>query len=288
MNKLSFCLSALMIAGFCNLSNGADIYVIARISNSSAPFNEYQFGKFDLDAPDTSGGAGNYVYAYNAIGTKGTTGMKNLAYDTTNATMYLSYASNEYRTIDTSGTVSGSSLGTTASLFGMAFEPSGELYGAAMTSMYELNTSTGATLATNTLSSMVYSSYGGNMTWMGGNYYFANEINQTLVNLGSTGTYTAVGSFTGTGYSTSGGHALFMHENQMYLLNGTNLFSVDSATAAVTKLGSITGIGGTNPAKGFAGAVSFTPVPEPSTYAMCLAGMTLLVLATRWKRVAAV
>jgi hypothetical protein len=287
MNKQCFLLSAALLAGFCNLLNGADIYVLARIANTSSPFNEFQFGKFDLDNPNTSGGSGNYVYSYSAIGTKGTTALKNLAFNPTNSTMYLSYGTNEYRTIDTSGTLSASSLGTTASLFGMAFNESGELYGAHTTNMYDMNPATGATLSTATLTTMAYSSYGGNMTWMSGSYYFANEYNKSLVILGTNGSYTSVGKFVDTDYTSSAGHALFMHENQMYLLNGLNLFSVNAATAALTKLGSITGIGGTGISKGFSGAISFTPVPEPSTYAMGLAGMTLIALGARRKRVTA-
>ncbi|MBI1324232.1 PEP-CTERM sorting domain-containing protein [bacterium] len=255
----------------------ADIYAIARESYNTGATNRYQFGNFDIDNPDTSGGSGNYVYTFNPLVPKNPTAMQSMTFNTTNSTMYLIYDFSQYRSIDTAGTLSGD-LGATESVgYGMSFDDSGVLYGTDMSNMLNLNASTGATLSSSPISpGFVYSSFGGNMAWQGGNYYFADEFGHKLVTIGTNGLVTTIGAFTGTGYDNTKAHVLFLHLNQMYMLNGLNLFTVDLSNGALSKLGSITGVEGDNPSQGFSGATSLTPVPEPSTYALGAIGAGVL------------
>lgn len=197
------------------------------------------------------------------IGSEDGTSLASLAFNPTDATIYTIYNFDSYRSIDTFGTLS-VSLGTAAQVgAGMSFSGAGELYGTDMTDMVQMNPATGATMSSSTLTGPVYSSFGGNMAWMAGQYYFADENTQSLVTISTTGTVTTVGTFAGTGYDVNGGQVLFSHLDQMYLLSGLNLLSVDITNGAVSKLGTVSGVAGDNPSPGFSGATSLSaPVPE--------------------------
>jgi len=52
----------------------------------------------------------------------------------------------------------------------------------------------------------------------------------------------------------------------------------------LTKLGSVTGVLGDNPSQGFSGAVSPTPVPEPSTIVLAIAAGVLALASRRFGR----
>ncbi len=263
----------------------ADIYAIARRSYSNSPFFAYLFGRFDIDNPDTSGGAGNYVYNFSFLGPESTTAISNLAFDTTSSTMYLVYSFAQYRSISGIGILSGD-LGATDSTYGMTYDDSGNLIGTDLANLLQLNPANGATTASATLSpaGSIYSSFGGNMAWASNTIYYANEADYNLVTLGIDGTVTTVGAFSGTGYDNTQAHVLFMHSNQMYMLNGLNLYTLNLATAALTKLGSITNVGGNQPSPGFAGAISMTPVPEPSTFVLAAAAGCVAAIGHRLRR----
>lgn len=264
----------------------ADIYAIARLSYNSSPFNRYQYGSINVDTPNTSGGAGNFVYTFSPIGAESSTALANLAMNTTNSTMYVINAFNTYRTIDIAGNLS-ASLGTTSASGGMTFDNSGNVYSlnSSSNAMLNLNPATGATVSSSSTSGgSLYSSFGGNMAWAGGQYYFANQNGYNLVTIGTTGQITTIGAFSGTGYLGSSANNLFMHLNQMYMLNGLNLYTVNLSNGVLTKLGSVTGVLGDNPSQGFSGAVSPTPVPEPSTIVLAIAAGVLALASRRFGR----
>jgi len=257
---------------------GVEVFVIAREEFNNAPYNGYQFGRFDIDTPNTSGGTGNYVYSFVPIGTQSTNNMQNLAWNPTNSTMYLVYDDNttiEYRSITATGTMSGN-LGVTPARGGLSFDNVGNLYGVDgefQASMIQLNATTGAQITASVTSSTIYSSFAGNMAWLGGQYYFANENDYNLVTIGTNGAVTTKGAFSGTGYDNNKAHALFRKDSQLYMLNGLNLYTVNVTNGALTKLGSISGVGGDAPSNGFAGAV----VPEPSAIVMALMAFVVAV-----------
>lgn len=259
-------------------ASGVEVYVIARESYNVAPYNRYQFGRFDIDSPNTSGGAGNYVYPFVSIGTNSSQGMMNLAFNPTNATMYLTYDDTvniQYRSITKTGTMS-ANLGISPAQWGMSFDNSGNLYGTegyGPSTMMKLNASTGVMISSNSTTSSLYSSYAGNMAWFSGQYYFANEDTYQLVTIGTNGTVTSKGAFAGTGYDNNLGHTLFAKDAQLYMLNGLNLYTVNVTNGALGKLGSISGVAGDTPSNGFAGAV----VPEPSSLVMAVAACFMAV-----------
>lgn len=277
--------SLAVLLSLVSTAHCVEIYAIARRSYSNPPFNAYQFGRFDIDNPNTSGGVGNYVYTFSFLGAESSAGMSNLAFNTTNSTMNLVYDSTQYRSISGIGILS-ADLGTTASGYGMTYDNSGNLRGTDLTSLLQLNPSNGATTASATLSpaGSIYSSYGGNMAWASNTIYYANEADYSLATLGIDGTVTTVGAFSGTGYDNTQAHVLFLHLNQMYMLNGLNLYTLNLATAALTKLGSITNVGGNQPSPGFAGAISITPVPEPSTFVLAIAAGCVAALCRKRRR----
>lgn len=156
----------------------------------------------------------------------------------------------------------------------MAFDNSGNVYSlnGPLTSMTNSNPATGATVSSASISgASLYSSFGGNMAWAGGQYDFANQsTSYSLETIGTDGQVTTIGAFSGTGYIGTSANTLFMHLNQMYMINDLNLYSLNLSNGALTKLGSISGVVGDNPSQGFSGAVSLTPVPEPSTIVLAI------------------
>lgn len=278
-------LLSLALIPFCvAVLEAADIFAIARQSYNSSPFIHYQYGWFDIDTPDTSGGAGNYVYTFTPVGALGSS-LANLAFNPTNSTMYVVSNFNEYRSIDTSGTMS-ANLGTISANGGMAFDLAGNLHSlnGSYNLMLNLNPATGATISSATLSTTIYSSFGGNMAWQGGQYYFADEITKSLVTVAPNGQITTQGAFAGTGYVGNKSHVLFTHLNHMYIVNGLNMFTVDETNGALTMLGTISGVVGGNPSPGFSGATSLTPVPEPSSFAMAFAASGVAFAPRYWRR----
>jgi len=279
--RLAVILSILAILVLPCTASASLVYAVARISNSSPPFNQYQFGSFDINNPNTSGGVGNYTYQFTSLGSVSSTNLNNLAYNPTNSTIYVDSNASDFRSIDTAGNLSASSLGTTPSKFGAAFDSAGNFRGAHNTSWYTLNPATGASTGTATLTPAVYSSSGGNLAFNpgDGSYYFSHAGGPAAIKLlaiDSAGNTTDRGAFSGTGYDWSKYQPLFMHLGQLYMLNENRLYTVNSSNANLTLMGTITNLP-TNFANGFTGAVSMTPaaagggtVPEPSTLAVVM------------------
>ena len=262
------------------------IYAIARLSFVDEPYYSYQFGVFDLGSP--IGSPGSYTYAWTSLGSSSVTPLANLALNPVTSQMYLQYNFTEYRTISTGGVIGASSLGSMDTLFGMAFDSSGNLYGTDGSAWLTLNPSTGATTSSTAISG-VYSQFGGAMAYASdGDFYFAESgPPDSLFNITAGGVDTEVGDFSGTNYNDAGWSAMFSSGVNSYLLNENRLYQVNLSNASLSLLGTITGL----PAEfslGFSGAVGIasapTPaVPEPGTWAAAalLAGGAAFM---RWRK----
>lgn len=290
--RLALILSVLATLLLPCTASASLIYAMARISNSSSPFNQWQFGSFDINNPNTSGGVGNYTYQFTSLGSVTSTNLNNLAYNPTNSTIYVDAAGGDFRSIDTAGNLSASSLGTTPAKFGAAFDSAGNFRGAHSANWYTLNPATGASTGTTTLTPSVYSPSGGNLTFNPGDglYYYSHASGPSatkLLAIDSAGSTTDRGAFSGTGYDWTKYQPLFTHLGQLYMLNANRLYTVNSSNANLTLVGTITNLP-VNFANGFTGAVSMTPaaagggtVPEPSTLAVVMPLMAWMASRVR-------
>jgi hypothetical protein len=277
-------LALLLAGGLATLgaASGANAALVHGIINLSGP-TAYQFGSFDLDTP--TGSPGSYSYAWSSIGASGSTAMRNLARAPGSGDLYFAYAFTSYRAIGTDGTV-GSELGTIPSTFGMAFDGSGGLYAIGSAggpgTWYTLDPTDGAPLSSaSTLS--VYSTFGGNLTWsVDGNFYWADDITDSLYSISADGSDTEIGALAGGGFNGAEDLALFSEGDTTYLLNKDRLYSVDLGTAALTRLGTITGLP-TNLLgfTGVAGTPSTGQAPAPATLALLAGGLALFRLTPR-------
>ena len=266
------------------------IYAIARLA-PGVPATAYQFGVFDLGSP--TGSPGSYQYAWTSLGGTDDDGnvvpsyvpLANLALNPVTSQMYLQYNFNQYRTISTAGVI-GDSLGSMDTLWGMAFNNAGNLYGAHATTWYTLNPATGATISSTGIS-LVYSQFGGGLTYASdGNFYFGSSYPSPnpLFKITAGGVSTNVGTFSGTSYDTADWIAMFSSGANTYLLNENRLYQVNLSDASLSLLGTITGLPGTFE-RGFSGAVGVAsaPIPEPGTWAaaVLLAGGAAFM---RWRK----
>ena len=261
------------------------IYAIARLAPGS-PANAYQFGVFDLDSP--TGSPGSYQYAWTSLGSSSATPLANLALNPVTSQMYLQYNFNEYRTVSTGGVI-GDSLGSMDTMWGMAFDNAGNLYGAHALTWYTLDPDDGATISSTGIS-LVYSQFGGGLTYASdGNFYFGSSFPSPgpLFKITAGGVSTNVGTLSGTSYNDVDWTAMFSSGVNTYLLNEDRLYQVNLSDASLSLLGTITGL----PAdfeRGFSGAVGIAsaapaPVPEPGTWAAAalLAGGAAFM---RWRK----
>ncbi|MBU3666780.1 MAG: hypothetical protein FGM15_13030 [Chthoniobacterales bacterium] len=247
------------------------IYAIARLSFVEEPYNRYQFGVFDLGSP--TGSPGSYGYAWTSLGSSSAAPLANLALNPVTSQMYLQYDFTEYRTISTGGVIGGTSLGSMDTLFGMAFDNSGNLYGAHYDQWFTLNPATGTTITNTTMSDFLYSQFGGNMAYASdGDFYFAaSDPPDPLFNITAAGVDTMVGDFSGTNYDDTMSSVMFSSGVDSYLLNENRLYQVTLSNASLSLLGTVTGLPDEFNS-GFSGAVGIASaapaaVPEPGTWA---------------------
>jgi hypothetical protein len=260
------------------------IYAIAKLAPVVGPANAYQFGVFDLGSP--TGSPGSYQFAWTSLGSSSATPLANLALNPATSQMYLQYDFNEYLTISTGGVIGGESLGSMSTLWGMAFDNAGNLYGAHASTWYTLDPSTGVTISSTGISS-VYSQFGGGLTYASdGNFYFSSPFPSpgALFKITAGGASTSVGTLSGTSYNAADWMAMFSSGANTYLLNEDRLYQVNLSNASLSLMGTITGLP-TDFEKGFSGAVGVAsaPIPEPGTWAaaVLLAGGAALA---RWRR----
>ena len=264
------------------------IYAIAKLSFVEEPYNRYQFGVFDLGSP--TGSPGSYQYAWTSLGSSSATPLANLALNPVTSQMYLQYDFSEYRTISTGGVIGGASLGSMSTLWGMAFDNAGNLYGSHDDQWSTLDPATGATITTTTMSDGIYSQLGGGLAYASdGSFYFGAPFPPpgALFNITAGGVDTNVGTLSGTSYNSGDWMAMFSSGVNTYLLNEDRLYQVNLSDASLSLLGTITGL----PVEfesGFSGAVGIAsaapaPVPEPGTWAAAalLAGGAAFM---RWRK----
>lgn len=260
-------------------SQAADVYATFQILTSSYT---YGFGKFDLASP--TGTSGSYSYAWTTLLSPTSATLANLAMSPDTGAMSLQYEFSEYRTISSTGVLSGS-LGPAPALWGMAYDGADDLYAfnsqSSGTPWLKLDPTNGQQLTEGTVTGAftdndIYSSFGGNLTARpAGGFYFANENNGAelvqFIPSGTNATTVLSGSFAGAGF-VGGGLSLFASGTSLYLLSSSSLFAVNESTAALTNLGTVTGLpaGFTD----FTGAASpFVAVPEPSLLTLLAGGM---------------
>ena len=243
------------------------IYAIAKLAPGT-PANAYQFGVFDLGNP--TGSPGSYQFAWTSLGASSDTPLANLVLNPANSEMFLQYNFNQYRTVSTTGAIGASSLGAMSTLWGMAFDNTGGLYGAHASTWYTLDPATGATISTTAISS-VYSQFGGGLTYASnGDFYFGSPFPSpgALFEITAGGVSTNVGTLSGTSYNAADWMAMFSSGANTYLLNDDRLYEVNLSNASLSLMGTITGLPA-NFEKGFSGAVGLAsaPIPEPGTWA---------------------
>ena len=266
-----------------SVSQAADVYATLQILNSSYT---YGFGKFDLASP--TGTSGSYSYAWTTLLSPTSATLANLAMSPDTGAMSLQYGFSEYRTITSTGVLSGS-LGPTPTFWGMAYDGADDLYAfnsqSSGTPWLKLNPTNGQQLTEGTVTGAftdndIYSSFGGNLTARpAGGFYYANENNGAefvqFILSGTNATTVLSGSFAGAGFSQptdGGGLSLFASGTSLYLLWSSSLFAVNESTAALTQLGTVTGLpaGFTD----FTGAASpFVAVPEPAHLTLLAGGV---------------
>lgn len=257
-----------------------DIYATFETYAEGAGYG-YGFGTFDLGNP--SGSVGSYSYTWTMLLSPTSATLDNVALNPNTGAMALQYEFNEFRSITTSGVLSGS-LGPTPTFWGMTFDASGGLYawtGYGGPQWLRLDPADGQTLASGTASGEItdiYAAGGGRLAPRpGGGFVMANQYpGQELVRLTPAGndvTTVITGTFAGAGFDPENqGLVLFTSGTSLYLLQASNLFAVDESTAALTKLGTVDGL----PVSftGFSGAAgTITAVPEPATWCIVLAGL---------------
>lgn len=260
------------------------IYAIAGLSfDDGPPFSGYQFGVFDLDSP--TGSPGSYQYAWTSLGGASTTPLANIALNPLTSQLYLQYNFNQYRSIGTDGTL-GADLGAMSTLFGMAFDGAGDLYGTHGSTWYTLDGSNGAINSTSGLAASFYSQLGGGLTYAGdGNFYFGNLF--SLYSITPGGVESSIGAFSGTGFAPFDWISMFSSGANTYLLNADRLYQVNLSDASLDLLGTVTGLPAEF-ASGFSGAAGLASapapaIPEPGTWAAA----ALLVggaAFARWRR----
>ncbi|MFM7206530.1 MAG: hypothetical protein ACKO4T_07680 [Planctomycetaceae bacterium] len=241
----------------------------------------YGFGRFDIASP--AGSPGAYSYASQMLRNPAAPQLSNLAMNPVTGEMVLSYGFTGFRSISTSGSLS-DNLGTTATLYGMAYDASSQLYAYTTSGpdpvWLRLDPADGQTLTSGSLSPSVfmYSSLGGNLTGKaGGGFLYADEMSgkrlYQLAPSGANALLTLSGSFSGGSFDPNVfGTVMFTNGSLTYLLRGTSLFEVDVASGALTELGGISGL----PAgfKQFTGAAApITPVPEPASWSAAVLGL---------------
>lgn len=293
-----------LIAAACTLQAAPSdtIYAIARISDTNNEFPPgsgmyatlYQIGSFDLANP--TGTAGSYSYSWTSLNAGSQAATTSIARNPLTGQLYVQQGFNSYRSVSASGVVGATSLGTMQTMFGMAFDASGNLYGADGYSfpgrLHTLNPGTGATNSYTTITNFQpYSQFGGGLTVTAGNkLYFAN-LNY-ITNQGflmtidaATGVGTNVGILTGTGFNAqTDWMSLFSSGNSLYLLNANRLYQVSTADATLTRLGTVTNLPYSSRI-GFSGAVGNPgAIPEPSTYGLALGALALAGAAIRRRR----
>ena len=259
------------------------IYAIANLSFGEAPLSRYQFGVFDLGSP--IGSPGSYQYAWTSLGGISNEPLANLALNPVTSQLYLQYDFNQYRAIGTDGTL-GADLGAMSTLFGMAFDGAGGLYGTHSDNWYTLDGSNGSINSTSVLAANFYSQFGGGLTYAAdGNFYFGDPF--SLYSITPGGVESEIGNFSGTGFAPFGWIAMFSSGANTYLLNADRLYQVDLSDASLDLLGAVTGLP-PEFALGFSGAAGIASapapaIPEPGTWA---AAAFLLGTAgyVRWRR----
>jgi len=243
----------------------------------------YGFGTFDLANP--TGSPGSYSYAWTTLTSPASPVLSNVAMDPGTGSMVLSYEFTQFRSISATGILSGS-LGPTPTLWGMAYDTAGDLYGydSIGTPWLKLDPANGQTLAQGVLvgdvtGNDIYSSFGGNLAARpAGGFFMANQANAVpeLVRFGLVGDDAATvltGTFAGTGFDPQQviEMTLFASGSSLFLLSGSSIYSVDESNAALTQLGVIAGL--PSNFQNFTGAAStVTAVPEPATFGLLACG----------------
>jgi len=258
-------------------ARAVDVYAIAQMTGS-----QYQVGTFDLSNPDTSGGSGNFTYAWSSLGSVSSATLGNIVYDSTTSQMYITSGSYEFRTIDTAGN-QGPILGYLLnSMYGMTFDTSGTLAGVTYSKVEVISPADASTISSVDLSSNATTQFTGFLTYApSAGYLIANFGSpSTLQGLTLGGNLTSIGTFSGTGFVETQSMTLFASGSAVYMLNGDRLYSVNTSDASLTRLGSIVNlpVGFVN---GFTGAVA---VPEPSSVLLGLVSVATARLVSRKRR----
>jgi len=259
----------------------------------------YQIGTFDLANP--TGTLGTYSYAWNNLGASTTDGLANISRSPLSAQLFIQGGFDSLTEVASNGGLSPSLTGI-PTYFGMAFGSTGTLYGigGSNNTFDIIDTVSGDILSSIPLAPFMYSQFGGGLTATVGNQlYFANYNFDIPDNPAGAGELYAlnpdsptlvsyVGAFTGTNFSVDDWMALFAYDTNLYLLNSNRLYSVNATDAALTLLGTIDGLPeGFEFNRGFSGAVGNvinSPIPEPSTYGIVLAGLALAAAVQRRRR----
>ncbi len=265
------------------------VYAIAGLTD-----NSYQLGSFDLANPQ--GTLGSYVYSWNSIGSPTPAAMANISRQPTTGELYLQLGFDDFQSVGTDGTTIGSTIELVDTYFGMTFGASGLIYGlGGQNNVLDTvhPTIPGMPIASLSLTPFFYSQFGGGLTaTVGDQLYFANLNYDNPNGPGElyainpqSNSVSLMGNLIGEDYLADDWMALFAYNASLYLLNNNRVYLVNTADASLTKLGWIENL----PAEfniGFAGAVGnvVAPVPEPSTYGLLLAGLSLALAAVRRKR----
>jgi hypothetical protein len=269
------------------------IYGAVQLYTEASGFH-YQIGTFDLANP--TGTLGTYSYVWNNLGASTTDALANISRSPLSAQLFIQGGFDSLTAIASNGGLS-ISLNGIPTYYGMAFGSTGTLYGigGSDNNFDVIDTVSGDILSSLPLAPFMYSQFGGGLTaTVGNNIYFANFNFEVPDNPAGAGELYAlnpdsptlvsyVGAFTGTNFSVDDWMTLFAYDANLYLLNSNRLYSVNQTDASLILLGAINSLP-VGFERGFSGAVGNvmnSPVPEPSTYGIILAGLALAAAAQR-------
>ena len=147
---------------------------------------------------------------------------------------------------------------------GLVFGPDGTLYGSGDNKLYKINTTSGQA---SLIGSMGIAQSAGDLAFFKGQLYLASNLGLALVNP-TTGAASVIGGLTDAFGLASTADALFG-------VKGTSIYSINPTTGVGTAVATYTGHGSN-------GAASVpVAVPEPATWAMMLLGLVLVGYALR-------
>lgn len=268
------------------------IYGVVNITDENFAYY-YQFGSFDLSNP--TGVPGSYTYNWSNLGTSSTNAINNVSRSPLSTQLFAQTGFEMLTPVSTNGTLSTGGPNI-PSYFGTTFDSSGNLYGIGgfENTLDILDINDGSVISSQPLPFLAYSQFGGGLAATAGNQlYFANLNTDNglgelfAIHPGTLVTTSFIGLFSGTDYDANDWMSLFAYDANLYLLNANRLYAVNEINASLTLLGTISGLP-VGFERGFAGAVGNvvnSPIPEPSTYGMILAGLALAAATLRRRRV---